>query len=167
MYFLSSRFPSISIEMETNLDTAQESPKASSEERVSRIEKPSLRRHETQGQRLRRLRDERGMKQGFISREADITQAHLSRIENDESGVTKNTLRKVAEAMGIAFEDLYVPKNDKDEEGPRIVDIDDVLQSDTAMIRFMGGERPDDATLQWVKRSLAVIRSEIRRRRDY
>ena len=125
------------------------------------------RRHETQGQRMRRLRDDRGMKQGYISRVADITQAHLSRIENDESGVTKNTLRKIADAMGISFDDLYVPKTDAEKEGPRIIDIDDVLGSDVAMIRFMGGERPDDATMQWVKRSLSVIRGEIRRRKEY
>ena len=126
-----------------------------------------MRRRETQGQRLRRLRDERGMKQGYISRVADSTQAHLSRIENDESGVTKNTLRKVATAMGIAFEDLYLPKNDKEEEGPRVIDIDDVLGSDAAMIRFMGGERPDDATMQWVKRTLSGLRQELRRRMEY
>jgi transcriptional regulator with XRE-family HTH domain len=128
---------------------------------------PIYRRHETQGQRMRRLRDERGMKQGYISRVADITQAHLSRIENDESGVTKNTLRKISEAMGIAFEDLYVPKTEDEKDGLRIMDIDDVLTSDVAMIRFMGGERPDDATMAWVKRSLSVIRSEIKRRKEY
>jgi transcriptional regulator with XRE-family HTH domain len=126
-----------------------------------------LRRRETQGQRLRRLRDERGMKQGYISRVADITQAHLSRIENDESGVTKNTLRKIATAMGIPFDDLYLPKSGKEDEGPRVLDIDDVLGSDAAMIRFMGGERPDDATMQWVKRTLSVLRQELRRRREY
>jgi transcriptional regulator with XRE-family HTH domain len=124
-------------------------------------------RRETQGQRMRRMRDERGIKQGHISRTADITQAHLSRIENDESGVTKNTLRKIADAMGVAFDDLYVPKNNEDNEGPRVMDIDDILNSDAAMIRFMGGERPDDATMQWVKRTLDVIRKEIRRRREY
>src|SRR5579864_5094452 len=113
-----------------------------------------IRRRETQGQRLRRLRDERGMKQGYISRVADITQAHLSRIENDESGVTKNTLRKVAAAMGVPFEDLYLPKSGKEDEGPRVLDVDDVLGSDAAMIRFLGGERPDDATMAWVKRTL-------------
>jgi transcriptional regulator with XRE-family HTH domain len=128
---------------------------------------PLSSKRETQGQRLRRLRDERGIKQGYISKTADITQAHLSRIENDESGVTKNTLRKIATAMGISFDDLYVPKKDEDHEGPRVLDIDDILSSDAAMIRFMGGERPDDATMQWVKRSLSVIRSEIRRRREY
>ena len=127
---------------------------------------PSNRR-ETQGQRMRRLRDERGIKQGYISKTADITQAHLSRIENDESGVTKNTLRKIAQAMGIAFDDLYVPKNEKDDEGPRVMDIDDILNSDAAMIRFMGGERPDDATMSWIKRTLSVMRQELRRRREY
>jgi transcriptional regulator with XRE-family HTH domain len=128
---------------------------------------PPMNRRETQGQRMRRMRDERGIKQGHISKVANITQAHLSRIENDESGVTKNTMRKIAEAMGVAFDDLYVPKNEKDAEGPRVLDIDDVLASDAAMIRFMGGERPDDGTLTWVKRSLDVIRKEIRQRRGY
>lgn len=146
------------------MDTPEKTTTTTTSDMTS--ERP-LRRKETQGQRLRRLRDERGIKQGYISRVADITQAHLSRIENDESGVTKNTLRKIADAMGIAFDDLYVPKTDKDEEGPRVMDIDDVLGSDSAMIRFMGGERPDDATMQWVKRSLSVIRQEVRRRREY
>ncbi|MEI8134843.1 MAG: helix-turn-helix transcriptional regulator [bacterium] len=124
-------------------------------------------RRETQGQRLRRMRDERGIKQGHISKVANITQAHLSRIENDESGVTKNTLRKIADAINVSFDDLYVPKKDEESEGPRVLDIDDILASDAAMIRFMGGERPDDATMQWIKRSLSVIRGEIRRRREY
>ncbi len=138
-----------------------------SSEYTADIERPINRRAETQGQRIRRMRDDRGMKQGHISKVADITQAHLSRIENDESGVTKNTLRKISTAMGVPFDDLYLPKNEKDMQGPRMVDIDDVLDSESAMIRFMGGERPDDATMQWVKRSLSVIRSEIRRRREY
>src|SRR5882724_504734 len=98
---------------------------------------PLSTQRETQGQRMRRMRDERGIKQGHISKVADITQAHLSRIENDESGVTKNTLRKISQAMGVAFDDLYVPKNEKDDEGPRVMDIDDILNSDAAMIRFM------------------------------
>ena len=154
---------------DTEKHTTEESAseKASFEKRpMENSGEPPLRRKETQGQRLRRLRDERGIKQGYISRTADITQAHLSRIENDESGVTKNTLRKIATAMGVPFDDLYLPKTDK-EEGPRSVDIDDVLGSDAAMVRFMGGERPDDATMHWVKRSLSVIRQEIRRRREY
>jgi transcriptional regulator with XRE-family HTH domain len=122
---------------------------------------------ETQGQRIRRVRDERGLRQGFVAEKANVTQAHLSRIENDESGVTKNTLRKIAEAMGVPFEELYIPKSMKDEEMPMVLDIDDVLESESAMVRFMGGEKIDPATTEWVRRSLAVIRNEIRRRRDY
>jgi transcriptional regulator with XRE-family HTH domain len=122
---------------------------------------------ETQGQRMRRIRDEKGLRQGFIAEKAGITQAHLSRIENDESGVTKNTLRKISDAMSVPFEELHVPKDGKAEEGPRVVDIDDVLESESAMVRFMGGERVDPATMEWVRRSLAVIRNEIKRRRDY
>ncbi|HET6400781.1 MAG TPA: helix-turn-helix domain-containing protein [Candidatus Kapabacteria bacterium] len=119
---------------------------------------------ETQGQRLRRAREERGMKQGHIAREAHITQAHLSRIENDESGVTDHTLRKIAEVIGIPFEDVVVRKDPA--KGGSINNIDDVLSSESAMIRFLNGERPDKETYEWVRRSLAVIRAEVRRRND-
>ncbi len=63
---------------------------------------------ETQGERIRRAREEHGMKQGHVAREAKITQAHLSRIENDESGVTDHTLKRIAEAMNANFEDLIM-----------------------------------------------------------
>ncbi len=119
---------------------------------------------ETQGQRLRRARVERGMKQGFISQGAGITQAHLSRIENDESGVTDHTLRKIADAIGIPFDDVVVRKDPS--KGPAVISIDDVLSSESAMIRFLNGERPDKETYNWVRQSLAVIRSEVRRRND-
>jgi transcriptional regulator with XRE-family HTH domain len=120
---------------------------------------------ETQGQRIRRVRDEKGIRQNHISKVTGITQAHLSRIENDESGVTRNTLRKIADALGVSYESLYVPKHEPMPEGTSALNIEDVLANESAMIRFMGGERPDDATLEWVKRSLGVIREEIRRRR--
>jgi transcriptional regulator with XRE-family HTH domain len=119
---------------------------------------------ETQGQRLRRAREERGMKQGHIAREANITQAHLSRIENDESGVTDHTLRKIAEVIGVPFDDVVIRKDPS--KGPGVNNIDDVLSSESAMIRFLNGERPDKETYEWVRRSLAVIRSEVRRRND-
>lgn len=122
---------------------------------------------ETQGQKIRRIRDEKGIKQKFISETTGITQAHLSRIENDESGVTRNTLRKIAKALNLTFESLYVPKpSERHVNGEQLpMNIDDVLSSEAAMVRFMGGERPDDATVEWVRRSLGVLRDEVRRRR--
>lgn len=122
---------------------------------------------ETQGERIRRARDERGLKQGYVARTAGITQAHLSRIENDESGVTDHTLKKLAAAIGIPFDDIVIRKDNRKNEGPRVQSIDDVLASDAAMIRFMGGERPDPETYEWVRRSLQVIRSEVKRRKDF
>jgi transcriptional regulator with XRE-family HTH domain len=119
---------------------------------------------ETQGERIRRMREAQGMKQGHVAREAKITQAHLSRIENDESGVTEHTLKKIAEAMGVNFEDLIIRKDST--KGPGVVSIDDVLSSESAMVRFLKGERPDKETYDWVRRSLIVIRSEVRRRND-
>ena len=122
---------------------------------------------ESQGERIRRARDERGLKQGYVAKTAAITQAHLSRIENDESGVTDHTLKKIAVAIGVPFEDIVVRKDPTRDEGPRVVNIDDVLTSESAMVRFLNGEKPDQETFEWVRRSLAVIRSELRRRREW
>src|SRR5271165_5550444 len=119
---------------------------------------------ETQGERIRSAREERGLKQGHVAREAKITQAHLSRIENNESGVTEHTLKKIAEAMGANLEDLIIRKDTT--KGPGVISIDDVLSSESAMVRFLNGERPDKETYDWVRRSLAVIRAEVRRRND-
>ena len=119
---------------------------------------------ETQGERIRRAREEHGLKQGHVAREAKITQAHLSRIENDESGVTEHTLKKIAEAIGDNLEDLIIRKDNT--RGPGVTSIDDVLSSESAMVRFLNGERPDPDTYDWVRRSLAVIQAEVRRRND-
>jgi transcriptional regulator with XRE-family HTH domain len=119
---------------------------------------------ETQGERIRNARELKGLKQGHVSREAKITQAHMSRIENDESGVTEHTLKKIADAIGVNFEDLIMRKDVS--KGPGVMSIDDVLSSESAMVRFLNGERPDKETYDWVRRSLAVIRSEVRRRND-
>jgi hypothetical protein len=48
-----------------------------------------------------------------------------------------------------------------------VSNIDDVLASESAMVRFLNGERPDPETYEWVRRSLAVIRAEVRRRNDH
>src|SRR5947199_4845795 len=102
---------------------------------------------ETQGERVRRARDERGLKQGYVAKTANITQAHLSRIENDESGVTDHTLKRIATAIGIPFEDLVVRMDPAKDEGPRVVTIEDALSSEAAMIRFLNGERQDKETI--------------------
>ena len=117
---------------------------------------------ETQGERLRRMRDERGLKQIFIARTAGITQAHLSRIENDESGVTDHTLKKLARVIGVPFEKLVV----REDTTPlaKLPSIEEILTDEAAMIRFMGGEKPDPETYEWVRRSLEVIREEIKRK---
>jgi transcriptional regulator with XRE-family HTH domain len=122
---------------------------------------------ETQGERVRRARDERGLKQGYVAKEANITQAHLSRIENDESGVTDHTLKRIATAIGIPFEDIVIRKDPSKDEGPRVITIEDALASEAAMVRFLNGERPDKETMDWIRRSLSVIRSEVRRRKEW
>ena len=72
---------------------------------------------ETQGERIRRAREEHGLKQGHVAREAKITQAHLSRIENDESGVTDHTLKKIAEAIGENLENIIVTQEQLESPG--------------------------------------------------
>jgi hypothetical protein len=81
--------------------------------------------------------------------------------------VTDHTLKKIANAIGVPFEDLVVRKDPKADDGPRVTSIDDVLTSESAMVRFLNGEKPDQETYDWVRRSLAVIRTEVRRRKDW
>jgi hypothetical protein len=50
-----------------------------------------------------------------------------------------------------------------DEDRTSVISIDDVLSSEAAMTRFLNGEHPDKETYEWVRRSLAVIRAEVRR----
>ena len=58
---------------------------------------------ETIGTRLRQARERRVLTQEDLSQLAGVTEATISRMENDKSGPTRpSTVRKLAEALGVA-----------------------------------------------------------------
>jgi len=64
------------------------------------------------GQRLRELRERRGISQAELARRAGIQQANLSRIEGDQFDVATSTLWKLLAAMGYEPADLS-PRSDE------------------------------------------------------
>ena len=59
------------------------------------------------GKRIKELRTKAGMTQAELAALANITQAHISLIENDELGVTVKTADKLAAALGVRLIDLF------------------------------------------------------------
>ena len=64
---------------------------------------------ETMGQRIKRLRQERGMTQPQLSAATGISIEHLSRIENDRHRPQPRTLRDLANGLGVSEKDLTGP----------------------------------------------------------
>lgn len=58
------------------------------------------------GQNLKRIREEKGMTQGDICRALDIDRGFISSIENGKRNPTLSTLKKIADVLGIAVDEL-------------------------------------------------------------
>ena len=61
----------------------------------------------TFGQRLRRLRLDRGWEQRVLARKAGSTQANISRIERDQQVATWDMVQRLASALGVTPMALY------------------------------------------------------------
>ncbi len=64
----------------------------------------------TVGARIRKLREERGMKQEVIAAELDITQSSYGRLEKDDSRLTVPKLLKIAEVLNVSTSFLFGEK---------------------------------------------------------
>ena len=62
------------------------------------------------GKSVRRLRIERFMSQAELSRVADVSPAHLGRIERNEHDPHLSTIRKIAEALSVDPSELVDEK---------------------------------------------------------
>jgi transcriptional regulator with XRE-family HTH domain len=58
------------------------------------------------GQKLRSKREERRWKQETVAKAMNIPQTTLSRIENNQLGVSEEDIQKFAEVLGITVEEL-------------------------------------------------------------
>ncbi len=66
------------------------------------------------GERLRRLRKERGWNLEDLAERTNLSRAYLSRLENGERQPSLAALFHVAQAYGVAFSSLFEPEPDLD-----------------------------------------------------
>ena len=58
------------------------------------------------GERIKKLRQSKGMTQQMLADECDIEKPNLSRIENGNTNPTVKSLWKISNALGIRLKDL-------------------------------------------------------------
>lgn len=58
------------------------------------------------GERIKRLRQDKGMSQQTLADECDIESPNLSRIENGNTNPTVKSLWKISNALGVKLKDL-------------------------------------------------------------
>lgn len=56
----------------------------------------------TVGSRIRKLREEKGLKQEYLAHELEITQSNYSRLEKDDNRLTVPKLQKIAEVLNVS-----------------------------------------------------------------
>ena len=59
------------------------------------------------GERIKRLRKERGYSQNEFADASGITQAYLSRVERGIANPQLENIKKIAECLGISLSDLF------------------------------------------------------------
>jgi transcriptional regulator with XRE-family HTH domain len=62
------------------------------------------------GQRIRQLRESRGMTQSQLQARSRVSRSYLSRIESGQMTPSLGTLEKIAEAMGVGLNRFFVPE---------------------------------------------------------
>jgi transcriptional regulator with XRE-family HTH domain len=75
------------------------------------IEKwPNREMVENIGQRIRQLRESRGMTQSRLQARSRVSRSYLSRIESGQMTPSIGTLEKISEALGIGLNRFFVPE---------------------------------------------------------
>ena len=62
------------------------------------------------GQRIRQLRDSRGMTQSQLQARSRVSRSYLSRIESGQMTPSLGTLEKISEALGVGLNRFFVPE---------------------------------------------------------
>jgi transcriptional regulator with XRE-family HTH domain len=58
------------------------------------------------GQNLKKIRTQKGISQGDISRKLDMDRGYISRLENGMKNPTLSTIQKIADFLGVGIDDL-------------------------------------------------------------
>jgi transcriptional regulator with XRE-family HTH domain len=62
------------------------------------------------GQRIRQLRESRGMTQSQLQARSRVSRSYLSRIESGQMTPSLGTLEQIAEALGVGLNRFFVPE---------------------------------------------------------
>lgn len=62
------------------------------------------------GSRIRKFREDKGIKQEFMAHELEISQSNYGRLEKDDSRLTVPKLQKIAEVLNITVSVLFGEK---------------------------------------------------------
>jgi transcriptional regulator with XRE-family HTH domain len=63
------------------------------------------------GQRIRQLRESRGMTQSQLQARSRVSRSYLSRIESGQMTPSLGTLEKISEALGVGMNRFFVPES--------------------------------------------------------
>lgn len=66
------------------------------------------------GQRVRQVRNRRGMTRKMVAREADVSERHLAQLEAGEGNISILLLRRIVQALNVSLVELFTPES----EGP-------------------------------------------------
>ena len=96
------------MEIENGRDSAPGPPPR--EGQVPRRPKQVVISHEQVGQRLRLLRQDRGLSQVELALKLELSQSNLSAIERGARGVTVNQVVRIARALGASTDEILLDR---------------------------------------------------------
>ena len=90
-------------------------PAAPQEEAVVEANSPTFANQQTVeniGQRIRQLRESRGMTQSQLQSRSKVSRSYLSRIESGQMTPSLGTLEKISEALNVGLNRFFIPESD-------------------------------------------------------
>jgi transcriptional regulator with XRE-family HTH domain len=99
------------------------------------------------GQRIRQLRESRGMTQSQLQARSRVSRSYLSRIESGQMTPSLGTLEKISEALGVGLSRFFVPQSNGE-----ILMEDPFIQGLRPFLRQLDGEQ-----WQWILKRLEAI----------
>ncbi|HEV8385559.1 MAG TPA: helix-turn-helix domain-containing protein [Candidatus Acidoferrales bacterium] len=103
------------------------------------------------GQRIRQLRESRGMTQSQLQARSRVSRSYLSRIESGQMTPSLGTLEKISEALGVGLNRFFIPESNGE-----------LLMEDP----FIQGLRPylrqlDSEQWEWILKRLQAITDHV------
>lgn len=87
------------------------SPQDSTNDAKALDDWPNRQTVENIGQRIRQLRESRGMTQSQLQAKSRVSRSYLSRIESGQMTPSLGTLEKISEALGVGLNRFFVPES--------------------------------------------------------